>query len=65
MSANPWTVSDECRAAVAALIARRTHAPPDETGSRALSDAILEVVQADFARAARAAFERARRPSNN
>lgn len=65
MSANPWTGSDECRATVTALIAGRTTPPPCDTAPRALIDAILEAVESDFARAARAAFERAQRPSNN
>lgn len=65
MSPNPWKVSEECRAAVADLIARRTHASPCDAAPRALIDAILRAVDADFARAARAAYEQQRRSSDN
>jgi len=65
MNANPWKVSDECRAAVAELIARRARPTPGDDTSRALTDAILSAVEEDIAGAARAAFERWRRPSDN
>jgi hypothetical protein len=65
MNANPWKVSDECRATVADLIARRTHASPCNSSARALIDAILKAIEEDFARAARAAYEQWRRPSDN
>lgn len=65
MNANPWKVSDECRAAVADLIVHRTHASPCNASARTLIDAILKAIEADFARAARAASEQWQRSSDN
>lgn len=65
MNVNPWKLSDECRAAVAALVTRRTHASPCDPAPQALIDAILRAVDADFARAAHAAYELWCRPRDN
>ncbi|MGL4554871.1 MAG: hypothetical protein ACRC33_27200 [Gemmataceae bacterium] len=65
MNANPWKVSDECRETVARLIVRRTHASPCDAAPRALIDAILRAVEADFARAAHVAYEQWRGSKDN
>jgi hypothetical protein len=65
MNVNNWKVSDECRATVAALIAGPNRPATSDDAASDLTDAILTAVEAEFARAARAAFERTLRPSDN
>ncbi|MEO2089758.1 MAG: hypothetical protein ABGY75_09705 [Gemmataceae bacterium] len=40
MDVNPWKATDDCRATVAALIARDTRLAPDDEATRALASAI-------------------------
>lgn len=65
MTPNPWKVSDECRAVVAALVAGHNRPASPADAACDLTDAILTALEAEFARVARAAFERAQRPSDN